>query len=373
VPAEKDYYQILGVPRDATQEQIKRRYRELVRRYHPDVNPDKTASHQLFVEISEAYRVLSDPSMRAAYNLELDRRRSKQQEEAATRASSSPRTGPSASRRQQYAQHPIERMVENAAQLFAQRRYNDAAALCRQIIARDRTNARAYTLLGDVYYALGRIEDAIVMYSYAHQYAPNDAEVVRKLNRALAVDEARMRRAVLRTRALTQTPAILMSAGWVTAAVLFLLSFQSTPPLTWFSVFDKVPGGSLLLLMADTGLVGLLLAAGNALGRFEDEMFFSAIRRGGHVGPPVGLFVPLAAILCFWVALAFYLIYAWMQEHFSASVGKAFGICLVMVGLFSLPHPEAAGQLFLWGAGPAFCTFCFGWLVADTFRPNWSA
>ncbi len=65
--AGRDYYDILGVPRNATDEQIKKAYRELVRKYHPDVSKDPNATEK-FKEVQEAYQVLSDPKKRAAYD-----------------------------------------------------------------------------------------------------------------------------------------------------------------------------------------------------------------------------------------------------------------------------------------------------------------
>jgi curved DNA-binding protein len=62
-----DFYQILGVPRNASQDEIQRAYRKLARTYHPDVNHDPGAEDR-FKEVSEAYDVLSDPQTRSRYD-----------------------------------------------------------------------------------------------------------------------------------------------------------------------------------------------------------------------------------------------------------------------------------------------------------------
>jgi curved DNA-binding protein len=65
----KDYYQILGVPRNATNQQIKKVYRKLAMQYHPDRNPGKEAwANEKFKEINEAFSVLGDPEKRKQYD-----------------------------------------------------------------------------------------------------------------------------------------------------------------------------------------------------------------------------------------------------------------------------------------------------------------
>jgi curved DNA-binding protein len=63
----KDYYQVMGVARDATEAQIKQAYRKLARKYHPDVSKEKDAEAH-FKEVGEAYEVLRNPEKRAAYD-----------------------------------------------------------------------------------------------------------------------------------------------------------------------------------------------------------------------------------------------------------------------------------------------------------------
>jgi curved DNA-binding protein len=64
----KDYYNILGVSRTASEKEIKAAYRKLARKHHPDVNPNNKASEDKFKEISEAYEVLSDKDKRVKYD-----------------------------------------------------------------------------------------------------------------------------------------------------------------------------------------------------------------------------------------------------------------------------------------------------------------
>jgi molecular chaperone DnaJ len=65
---EKDFYAVLGVPQDATQDAIKKAYRKLARQHHPDANSGDAAAERRFKEVGEAYGVLSDPEQRQQYD-----------------------------------------------------------------------------------------------------------------------------------------------------------------------------------------------------------------------------------------------------------------------------------------------------------------
>ncbi|HFC47149.1 MAG TPA: J domain-containing protein, partial [Dissulfuribacter thermophilus] len=64
----KDYYKILGVSKDATQEEIKKAFRKLALKYHPDRHKGDKEAEERFKEINEAYAVLSDPEKRRQYD-----------------------------------------------------------------------------------------------------------------------------------------------------------------------------------------------------------------------------------------------------------------------------------------------------------------
>src|SRR5215510_10548300 len=64
----KDYYSVLGVPASATQDEIKKKYRRLAAKHHPDKNPNDPKAAETFKEISEAYQVLGDEDKRKQYD-----------------------------------------------------------------------------------------------------------------------------------------------------------------------------------------------------------------------------------------------------------------------------------------------------------------
>jgi curved DNA-binding protein CbpA len=124
----RNHYETLGLPFGASAEEIRKRYRELVRRYHPDVNPSPDAKER-FLRIQEAYQVLSDPERRRHYDALLRLRMQEQgragfsASQTARPASASPPPSRSAS---QTALDEARRAILQAEQAFLQGRLRDA-------------------------------------------------------------------------------------------------------------------------------------------------------------------------------------------------------------------------------------------------------
>lgn len=90
----KDYYAVLGVDREASPDQIKKAYRQLAKRFHPDVNGGDAQAEAHFKQIHEAYSTLGNPELRAAYNQQPRSTRKPGETQKATSSTTREKSGP---------------------------------------------------------------------------------------------------------------------------------------------------------------------------------------------------------------------------------------------------------------------------------------
>jgi curved DNA-binding protein CbpA len=168
---QKNYYEVLGLPRTATTDQIKRRYRELARKYHPDVVADKNFGQKIFMQITEAYRTLVDSDKRSDYDLTLP------SEGPGAGIGGVPHGAHGAAGGNGHLDDDrVANLIKDAQYGVVKRRYAEAADWARQAIQIQATNAAAHAVLGDAYRGLGETEQAIKEYGLAVHYNPEDLE-----------------------------------------------------------------------------------------------------------------------------------------------------------------------------------------------------
>ena len=365
---DRDYYRILGVERTATPDQIKQRYRELVRQHHPDVNPHQHAGlgHNTFLQIVEAYQLLSDPDKRREYDQAWERR-------AAPQAAANGPAGPGGAA--PTGNMIVANLLTEALRYFEAKNNSETVRTCRRILQIDKENPEAYELLGDVYATMKRSEMAISHYTMAQQYSKTrQAEIGAKIDRLMKREEKAVHEAIHGKPVYKRAPVIaIVCATLILLAVWgFSLNQRGAPGVEGFMPFSQTPWLVLLLFWIDAFVLGATLAGSGALERYDDEMLFDlGASDTSKNAPPIGLLIPILSLINFFFAVIAGVIYGIMHEKFSVSFAKA-ALALLLLGLaFAAPHPNALTQILLFGTGPAFAAMCVGWLISDVIRPHW--
>ncbi len=366
----QNHYETLGLSMHATQEAIRRRYRELVRQYHPDVNPSPQAKEK-FLQIQEAYQVLSDPERRRHYDALLRLRMG----EPPSARYSQPRTAsrshaaePSRSQQSRASADELRRVILQAERAFLQGRMQDALYWAKQATRLAPRHAKGHEIIGDVYRTQGHYDAALNAYTYAIQLDPNNPDLQRKLESLLALTRARP--TAPPSPVLRHLPALKLppewklyaaqSLGW--GAVLFLLMLAYT-----------VPGTPMLLhwslnLVVYLGLAGFLAGFLMAVSRWVAPIgdAFPWRRRGGQIGAG-GVFLGLSAF-CFPLAVLLYTLLALTQGGLSRSVTRVFVVGSALTLGFALLYPHDWFHTALFGGNLLFLSLMGGWYLADTLR-----
>ena len=427
--SERTPYDILAVARTASADEIKKRYRELARKHHPDVNRADPSAASRFAEISQAYKVLSDTETRNALDAEISLREQRARQ-AATATPASPYVSPYASPRPPTGNAPPRpqantatgttsesvRLTNEGRAAYNRDRPVEARSLAEQALRLNRRNGEAWELLGDVFRRQGRTDEAMNAYSMALQINPRNPNLMSRLERmaraagvppppsgnsggggrysappprpaggsapypnparptAPTPASGRVSRLSAEKRPLGRLFAGVFGYGLVFFVILWAAIYPGDAP--------RGGGGVLLSAVSDwnatitvaLALVGLLLGATmtvtGTIRRIDDELILSGVSRAGGSYLPLGLLMIVISVVNFYLAAIIYALVTVLQESLTPSMIRVFGAVTVVVGLLALPYPHNHWQVLIFGGNVVFITFVVGWLLGDFFRAD---
>jgi curved DNA-binding protein CbpA len=405
-PPTPDYYGILGLAQTATPEEIKKRYRELARRYHPDVAKTPDAANK-FKEINEANRVLSDSDSRARYDSELKLARLKaplgergRGGEGEKRTQAGPRPSPGTQRpagqaqqrpKPSTAQTVPAAVIDQAQKALSRMKYREAEAICRQALRTYGRSAPIYEILGDICRVRGRTDEAIAMYSYALQLDRTNRSVQAKFDKLVGRTDSssrpsgatvtgtaarNARRAVPRNSpaghgshppgALARAFMNLFGAGLVCLLVYVGARVDHAPATNW-KVFTWDP---LLLfaLVACGGIVGFLMSLNGLVGVAKAELSIAGPQGRRSFPTLLGALLVLYSVALFYAGFVYFVVVGFFRQAISRSVLTAYAACFLLNVVFAIVEQTSRVSLMLFGGNLVFAGYLVGWAGGDRVR-----
>ncbi len=381
--SEKNYYQILGLSRLATADQIKKRYRQLARIYHPDVQADKEASSKQFIEISNAYRTLSDPDKRMIYDASLDREFLNYQSQVQSAYRKKKECQQTSSQQKTYTQtskkiYDIEgarAKVKEAELAFISHKFKQAISACNAAIKLNANNVRAYIILGDIYRIQGFNEQAISMYTVALQLDPTNHDVQSKLDR-VARHQMSEQYGYTEKLSISKQVIVFMFAALILGMILRLAYFPGEP-IPWLKTdfaFISTWSVNLIVSMFIIGaLAGIILSLINKINPMDEELFFQGVKTPGRIPSsyPIGLLLLIFNIFSFYLAAIIYIVVGLTQDSISKSVFTVFTTVFVCSIICEIAYTPSSLQVIAYGGNVIFPGALCGWMLGDVFRPTW--
>jgi curved DNA-binding protein CbpA len=358
---ERTYYDVLGVPRDATQEQIRLAFRRLVLKYHPDRSGTRETT-DLFMQIVEAHSVLSSPERRAHYDALLRAKDRHAQPAERPRPEASNSQQPS-SRQNRPPTADLTRLLNLAVLELSRGRLDRAEAAARSVVGRDFRVALAHSILGDVYRSRGQTDEALKHYAYALQFEPENQTYQKRyysLHAASGPSSAQSRRATNQTLPLAV-------ACVITFLTLAYVALAKEEPIRGLPAFINTWTAGLIVMLFVCGLtMGAALSISMAVDPYETLIKTPSGRlsRAAALG--------LVAIMNFWASALIYVVIGVLQDAFTYSISRVVFLVAVLTACFATASALAGqiswAQTLLWGGNVLYLGVLGGWLVADAFR-----
>ncbi|MER3412835.1 MAG: hypothetical protein C4341_01080 [Armatimonadota bacterium] len=365
MPDERTHYDVLGVPRDATQEQIRLAFRRLVLKYHPD-RSGTSRTTDLFMQIVEAHAVLSSLERRAHYDALL---RAAERGAAHRATREAPPRGAQQERDARsgaYQRTPapdIARLLNTAVRELSRGRLERAEATARRVIEQDFRVALAHSVLGDVYRSRGKLDDALKHYAYALQFEPENA-IYQKRYYSLHAASGTRGAAAQRTANATLP---LIVASVITFLTLAYVAIAKEEPMRGLpAIINTWTAGLLVMLF----VCGLTMGAALSISMAVDPCETVLKTAGGRLSRSAALGV--VAIINFWAAALIYAVIGVLQDAFTYSISRVVFLVAVLTACFAtasaLSGQISWAQTLLWGGNVIYLGVLAGWLVADAFR-----
>ena len=392
-----DHYGTLGLPPTATQDEIKKKYRTLARRYHPDVNPSPDAAQQI-MRVNEAYHILGDADRRALYDAERIIRAGSAAPRPAGqgRANRPAETPKSTPQKPEVRPHPhtpsrtpnsrpvefngfgtvrenrpaakpapktdtpraaadafreMNRFIMEAQLAFINRQYREAENLCFQALQVDRRNATAHEILGDIFTKRGQTDNAVKAYTYAVQYNPRNLTVQAKLERLSAGGRrptASVGPTMTHASAVNPWDRVMESENRETAlaaisamlsmlflGLCYLLYSHPGHPFMDSGWLSEFTFNLMAALAFGGTLAGVLLALNGGMRPIRDELLSRGTLRGDERSPvTLGILLTGFALVWFYASLLVYIGIAVAKNRLSLSILRAYGLTLLLTTLF---------------------------------------
>ncbi|MGQ9730310.1 MAG: J domain-containing protein [Candidatus Zipacnadales bacterium] len=334
---EFDPYRVLGLPVGVDEETLQRRYRELVRKHHPDVSSDSEKAHRRFVRIQQAYRELMDPDQRARW-----------EQKAGYNLGSAPTVTIGEVANQ------VDELLRRGRRLLQQRRLREARDAVAEAIELNPFSAEAYRLLGDIYMAGGNTQMCLDLYQEAKLL-----EAPLKGPRANVSQPTRTPAPSIPTRPSVRLP--LLGVGFAVAAgclVLMQLTDFAQNPWTFVAL-----GSGAAFLLAASGV------ASGVIEPFDEVLGLADVTEPHRPSTPSGLYIIVLSLITPVAGVVFYLIVSLLSECFSKGTLK---IYLITFGVTLLAWVGSGGarSVLLYGPSVAFLAGLVGWLAGSFVTPG---
>jgi curved DNA-binding protein CbpA len=386
--ATRTHYQTFEITPTATADEIKRRYRELARKYHPDVNVSDPGAAGKFAAIADAYRVLGDAAARATYDAELLMQaraaRPTSPPQAQTQRGANAGGGPRPQPQNVQAAHiESEKYAELARKCYFQGRFIEAKEHAIRSLSYNHRNAMSQEIMGDVYMQQGRLDDAAKHYTFCLQFDQFNGSARMKLerlhrttSRSAHVHASRGgsgggHNGAFLSRKQQKLQALIKLVGY--SAAIMMIGF-------WFIIDPRYPSVGLefvkswsiqfiLFAIAIGGWLGMIQSVTGDVRRFEEEFLFGA-GQAASGGFPAGPALLVLGIVFYPLGMLSHIGITLVQDGFHRSVGLLYGTvtaATIMLAVFCSGQ-HGFGETLAFGGNLLFLGHVAGRISGDFFR-----